>query len=512
MDTVPDNIRCALVRDLFPGQVLDSLRAIAATRPTGVYLVGGTVRDLLIDRRPADLDLTVCCHARAWARELARDCGGTFVELGREEDAARVVYRGESIDFSSFRAGAVNIDQELALRDLRINAMAVAIDPLLADRKCDPDAPLALIDPLGGREDLVQRRIRLCSHRAITDDPLRLIRVFRFAASLDFTVDQETLAEVRSHVDRIERVAVERVSHELELIMATPRAHGAFAEMAETGLLFAIMPELLPGVGMEQPASHHLDVFAHLLEALRQMECILAHPARFYPGRPEIQAWIKQDRHRRQLKWAAFLHDVGKPATYGINEDKGGRITFYYHDHKGADLVKEIGDRLRWPLEDTDRISHLVRLHMRPFFLANDQRQGRLTLKACLRLVREAGEALPALFLVAMADALAGKGTGSPEKMEQELVQLYDRLIRVWQERVAPVQSAQPLLNGHDLMDELGMQPGPLMGEILTRLQNARMEGRVATRSEALALAGRYLREAGVAEQHNRNHNPATPG
>jgi len=488
-------IRCARVRDLFPGQVLESLRTIAVTRPTGVYLVGGTVRDLLLGRRPADLDLTVCCHARAWARELARDCGGTFVELGRDEDAARVVYQGEGIDFSSFRAGAVNIDQELALRDLCVNAMAVAIDPLLANRPCDPDAPLALIDPLGGREDLARRRIRLCSPRAIIDDSLRLVRVFRFAASLDFTVDQDTLTEVRSQVDRIQSVAVERVSHELELIMASPRAHGAFAEMAATGLLFTIMPELVPGVGMEQPASHHLDVFAHLLEALAQIERIVANPAGLYPGRDEIRAWISDGRHRRQLKWAAFLHDVGKPSTYGINEDKGGRITFYYHDHRGADMVREIGTRLRWPLEDIDRISHLVRLHMRPFFLANDQRQGRLTLKACLRLVREAGEALPGLFLVAMADALAGKGTGSPEKMEEELALLYDKLIRVWQERVQPVQSAQPLLNGHDLIDELGLRPGPLMGKILNRLQDARMEGRVATRSEALALAGRYMRE-----------------
>jgi hypothetical protein len=94
-----------------------------------------------------------------------------------------------------------------------------------------------------------------------------------------------------------------------------------------------------------------------------------------------------------------------------------------------------------------------------------------------------------------MADALAGKGTGSPENMEEELALLYDKLLRVWQERVQPVQSAQPLLNGHDLIDELGLRPGPLMGKILNRLQDARMEGRVATRSEALALAGRYMRE-----------------
>ena len=492
---MPRDIACSRVRDLFPEPILAALRGLAATRPGGVYLVGGTVRDLLLGRLAADLDLTVCCHARAWARELANSCGGTFVELGRDEDAARVVYQGESIDFSSFRAGAVTIDQELELRDLRINAMAVALDPLLADHQCSPDTRLALIDPLGGREDLVRRRIRLCAPRAILDDPLRLVRVFRFAASLDFTIDQETLVQVRSRADRIERVAVERVSHELDLIMATPRAHAAFAAMAETGLLFEIIPELLPGVGMEQPASHHLDVFAHLLEALAQMETILAHPDNLYPGRDEIHAWLASEQHRRQVKWAALLHDVGKPATYGINEDKGGRITFYYHDHRGADMVREIGARLRWPLEDSDQISHLVRLHMRPFFLANDQRQGRLTLKACLRLVREAGEALPGLFLVAMADALAGKGEGSPEQMEQELAQLYGRLVQVWQERVQPVQNAKPLLTGHDLMDELGLQPGPFMGEILTRLQHARMEGRIATRSEALALAEAFIRE-----------------
>jgi len=495
MNDLPSYIRSTTVRDLFPGRTLEWLRGLAQHHPRGVYLVGGTVRDLLLGRRPADLDLTVCCHARAWAGELARLSGGTYVELGRDEDAARVVYQGESMDFSSFRAGAANIDQELALRDLRINAMAVALDPLLAGQPCEPDAHLALIDPLGGREDLARRRIRLCSSRSLADDPLRLIRVFRFAAALDFTVDQDTLTEVQSHAEAIGRVAVERVSHELDLVMASPRASQAFAAMAGTGLLFTVFPELLSGVGMEQPASHHLDVFAHLLEALGQMERIQADPDSFFPNREEFVTWLASGRNRRLLKWAALLHDVGKPSTYAINEDKGGRITFYYHDHRGADLVREIGARMRWPLDDTERISRLVRLHMRPFFLANDQRRGSLTLKACLRLVREAGEFLPALFMVAMADALAGKGEASPARMEEELGQLYDRLNTVWRERVRPVRRAKPLLNGHDLIRELGLRPGPAIGSILSRLEEARMEGRISDRREALALADAYRRE-----------------
>ncbi len=486
-------IACSEVLNLFSEDISASLSTIAHGHPSGIYLAGGTVRDLLLGRKPADLDLTVACHGRAWAEELARLTGGTFVELGRNEDAGRVVLRGETIDFSSFRAGAVTIEQELIKRDLTINGLGLCIDSLIRRNGCDDGDVLTVIDPQGGVQDLAIGLIRLCSPQAIVDDPLRLLRVFRFAATLGGAVEEETLAVVKRQKTRIKSVAPERIAHELDLIMAGNRAGSIFALMAETGLLFEIMPELLAGVGMEQPASHHLDVFDHLLETLHQMEQVQRDPGRFFSDHASVMvSWLDRGHHRRLLKWAALLHDVGKPATYGINEDKGGRITFYNHDQEGVSLFTAFAGRLRWSGADTRAVSLLIETHMRPFFLANDQRRGGVSLKACLRLLRKVGDELPGLFMLAMSDALAGKGEGSPEKMEQEVAALFGRLYQVWREHVVPVQREKPLLTGRDLIGKLGLTPGPQFKKILARVEEAQMEHRISTHSQALALAAEY--------------------
>jgi poly(A) polymerase len=483
-------LSCQAVADLFPEGLLAQLAAVHDELAGPVYLTGGTVRDLLLNRKPADIDLTVVRRAKLWAERLAASTGGTYVELGREEDAARVVWQGLDIDFSSFREGAVVIDQELSKRDITINSMALPVEGLLHDPGCRNHDELPVIDPVAGLQDLEDQRVRLTSRQSFRSDPLRMLRVFRFAAALGFTVASEAREQVYLHRQEIERISPERVAHELDLIMASSRAHRAFVDMYECGLLWEILPELRAGLGMEQPASHHLDVFGHCLEALRQMELLLADPAGYFPENTAVmEKYLQVERRAVQLKWAALFHDVGKPATYGINEDKGGRITFYRHDLQGADIFSSIAGRLRWSSRDTKIVGRLIAAHMRPFFLANNQRQGSLSLKACLRLVKSIGAHLPGLFLLAMADALAGKGEGSPEDIEQEVADLFGRLRRVEQENVTPVRSAPPLITGRDLIEELHLSPGPLFRTILAQVEEACMEHTISSREQALALA-----------------------
>lgn len=489
--TVQKCLSAAAVAALFPDNLSEQLATVQKELGGEVYLVGGTVRDLLLGRQPGDLDLTVARDAEQWAKRLRDITGGTYVELGREEDAARVVLRqGLDVDFSSFRAGARTIAEDLEKRDISVNALAVPIHDLLAG---EGQESLPVIDPVGGCADLEQQRIRVVGPTSFADDPLRMLRVFRFAAVLCFTVDMDTLEQIQQQRETIDRVARERVAYELNLIMTSFRAHQAFSEMRECGLLWEILPELRTGQGMDQPASHHLDVFEHCLEALHQMECVLADLSRYFPEtQAEMAGYLRSKQRRVQMKWAALLHDVGKPFTYGINEDKGGRITFYNHDLRGADILKEIAGRLRWAKEDTAVIGQLIAGHMRPFFLANNQRQGKLTFKACLRLVRKIGEHLPGLFLLAMSDALAGKGEASPEAIEQEVAGLFGQLLQVEEKHVTPVRKAPPLITGKDLIEELGLTPGPLFKEILEQVEEAHMEHRISTRAQALALAARY--------------------
>ncbi len=499
-------ITCGSVRALFSAELLQHMAFIAQRQPTGIFLAGGTVRDLLLGRKPADVDLTVACHAKAWAGELAKITGGAYVALGRDEDAARVVWRGEIVDFSSFRAGAATIEQELTKRDVTINALGLCIDPLFTETGCADETEFSVIDPLGGSQDLDKRIIRICSDQSIQEDPLRMLRVFRFSASLGFVIRPETLAEIKTKRELIGRVSVERIATELDYIMATGRAHKVFLQMAATGLLFEVIPELRAGMGMEQPASHHLDVYEHLLETLHQMERIQRQPALFFPDNTKVvEEWLESENHRRQLKWAALFHDIGKPATYGINEDKGGRITFYNHDLQGADIFSSLAGRLRWSKDDIQTVAALIAAHMRPFFLANNARVDKLTLRACLRLVRKIGDLLPGLFMLAMADALAGKGEGSPEEIEQEVASLFARLQQVEEEHVAPVRAANPLLTGGDLIKDLQLEPGPMFRIILEKVEEAQMEHRISTRAEAMALAREYINNVGTLPRVSRD-------
>lgn len=492
MEGEKEKISCDLVKGLFSPKLFECLATVAGKMPSGIYLAGGTVRDLILGKHPVDVDLTVACHARKWATELVRLSGGSYVPLGREEDAARVVRGDEVLDFSSFRDGATSIAQEMTKRDLTINGLGVCIDSLLTGKGCEA---LSVIDPLGGVQDLADGRIRVCSRSSFMEDPLRMLRVFRFAATLDFFIQPETLEAIRQQRERIASVAAERIAHELDLIMASHKAHSAFVQMAETGLLFAVLPELRSGVGMEQPASHHLDVFEHLLETLYQMEQIQRHPGASFPANSTImESWLAKGHRPRLLKWAALFHDVGKPATYGINEDKGGRITFYNHDQQGAEVFRSIAARLHWSKDDTTFVASLIATHMRPFFLANNQRQDGLTLKACLRLIKAVGDRLPGLFLLAMADALAGKGEKSPKAIEAEVAAVFERLQQVQEEHVTPVQTSAPLLTGQDLIEVLQLEPGPVFRQIFELVEEARMEHRVRTRTEALALAVEYVR------------------
>ncbi|WP_310600975.1 HD domain-containing protein [Desulfobulbus sp.] len=485
---------------LLPDWLRAALAAVRAEFGGELYLSGGVVRDLLRGQEPTDIDLTVAAGARTWAGRLATLTQGALVPLGREEDAARVVSRGVTIDIASFREGARTIAEDLMRRDLTVNALACRIDPLLADPPPLSAAPLAVLDPTGGGDDLNLGLIRVTGVESLSSDPLRLLRVFRFAALLGFAIETETLAQVGRQGHLVKTVAPERVAYELDLIMATNVAATTMEAMAASGLLWAVIPELAAGIGMAQPKSHHLDVWEHSLEALRQMERIVATPDAFFPAcGEEMIASLQDPRQRLRLKWAALLHDLGKPATMGLREDKGGRITFYNHDRVGARMFAELALRLRWSNEARAWVSRLIEGHMRPFHLANVARTGSLTLRAAIRMLRAAGDTLEGLFLLAMADSLAGQGTERIEGMEGELAELYRHLQRIKAEHVTPVRSTPPLLTGRDLIDRLHLPPGPLFKRILAAIEEAHMTGEVGDAEGALRLAKTMAAQEGAA-------------
>ncbi len=443
------------------------------------YVAGGAVRDWLLGRLAHDLDFTLSAGAIAFARRLAARLGGAFVLLDQDEDVARVVWQGLELDFSGFRQGSSTIEEDLGYRDFTVNALAVQVDPASGALL----APWTIIDPTAGLADLRAGIIRPAGPASLADDPLRLLRAYRFRAELGFTLEADTIARIRASVAAIQGVAAERITQEFDRIMAAPHGAGVVAEMAESGLLFTVIPELAAGSGMAQPASHHLDVAGHALETLASMEAVLADPARFFPAEhDELLPYLTAPGRLVMLKWAALLHDLGKPAAHRL---RGGRITFYNHDRIGAELGRAVAERLRFSRERRNALCRLIGHHMWPFHLNNSRRKTGITARASLRLIKSIGDDLPGLFLLAMSDSLAGQGPQKPAGMEAALADLYREIMLVARQRVRPLLARPPLLNGHDLQRLFGLAPGPGLGRLLAGLEQAQVEGLVNSRQEA---------------------------
>jgi len=476
--------------------LLVKIKKIAGNEP--VWVAGGPVRDLALGRNFLDLDLVVPQDAIHLARRFAEKYGGTFLVLHDEEGVARVVIKKAIVDFSQFRGNAETIEQDLLLRDFSINGMALSLEDfayfLKQGSKLEEilDSP-ALIDPVKGREDLKQGLIRAISRKNLEDDPLRLVRAFRFMAELGFKIEDLTLKWIQELAPLIRNPAPERVDHELHLIMASNSAAKAFKAMLDVGLLFELFPEIEQMSGVDQPGFHHLDVLGHSIEALRCMEKLIKDPCIKFSNCEKIKHWLKHNGEKiPALKWAAFFHDVGKPVCKG---QKGERVTFYEHDSAGANILKEIAKRLRWPKKRTEFAALLIRLHMRPFHLLNDLRKSGPTKRAMRRLIKEIGDDYPALFLLAMADSMAGKGPLKPPELDDELARLWEKIDHFHQNTLKPVKSRPRLLTGNDLQQIFGLPQGPLIGQILDAIEEAQVEGKINNKQQAISLVTAFLKD-----------------
>ncbi len=472
-----------------PPEVLAALKRVIKRRGVRLFLVGGTVRDWLLGRATHDLDIAAAGPVRPLAELLRQELGGgALIDLSATDDEViRVVWHGEQVDFSSFRAGVASIEEDLGLRDFTINSLAV----LLTENEATE-----ILDPTGGLADLQARRIRHCPG-AFAADPLRMLRGYRLAATLGFDIEPDTAAEIGKKAQLIAKAAAERISYELRIIFGSTRTAQTLAEMHRVGLLRLLLPVLYEGERVEQPAFHHLDVLDHSFLALEMMEKIIAKPDSHYGPDAAIARYLEDGDARISLKWAALLHDVGKPATREYPAEGEGRVTFYRHDEVGREIFERFAERSRWSNADTERCAGLIAMHMHPFHLVNLQMErGRITRRAAVKLCRRAGEDLPGLFLLAMADSLASQGELKPAGMEQELKLLYDTVRETYREFIEPMLRGPRLITGRDLIEHFGLTPGPLFSEILSELEIAQVEGAVVDRQTALTWVGAYLSQA----------------
>jgi poly(A) polymerase len=460
------------------------LGELAAARSVEIYLVGGSVRELALGRAIQDLDLAVSAQTLELAQDLAAALGGTYVLLDEAERTARVVWHGEILDLAEFRAP--NLEGDLEGRDFTLNALAVSLRAVLGQ------GPPGLIDPLGGLEDLARGRLRMVAAENLSDDPLRLLRAYRFAATHGFQITAETAAAIRRAAPEFSRVAAERVHHELFLLLAAPAVAPVLEAMEVVGLLGQVFPELEDMKGVEQNGYHHLDVYGHSLATVAALEEVLAAPEAFFGEMAApVARYAGQPSKTALLKLAALFHDAGKPQVQERRSDPE-RFTFYYHEKVGQEIFSRVAARLRCSQAEIKTVATLIQVHMRPCLLLPALRERELSFRALGRLVRAARPELPGLFALAMADSLAGQGPLKPADSEAVLADLADAAYEFLTERLEPAERHPKLVSGHDLI-RLGLAPGPRFRQLLTAVEEAQWEGMVRTREEALEMVRRLL-------------------
>lgn len=464
------------------------------------YLVGGSVRDLIINSPPVDYDLTVDKDPASVADLLARRIGGHIVLLGgRDHPLYRVVGRNNFIiDISQMKGR--DIVEDLSERDFSVNAMACR----LTDG--------TIIDPAGGIQDLRNGIIRMLNTHTFDDDPLRLLRAYRMAACLNFQIDGPTRLKIREKADLIQSVAGERLWNELQQILSTPASHHQICAMSRDGLLTSLFPELIPLKTCTPNRHHILDAYNHSLSAFSALETIFTSPRNHLSRADEADNVVMHvqktsNEIRILLKVSILLHDLGKPETRRMGTD--GEVHFYEHAGRGADLVHRITERLRMSSRQSDHVDAMVRYHQEPLqlYLAY-QKNKKLSPRVKARFYSKHKWLSPYLLMHSLADEMGKTSTHPHEVCRTDTAGFLRGMLESYVEDVAPRQrtsgqkisgqktSGQKisgLINGRDLMLHLNLKPSPIIGRLLMEVETAYLAGEIHNRNDAIALAKRYL-------------------
>lgn len=480
-----------------PGLPEPLRRILPAFAGDAVWLVGGAVRDLLLQRETDDYDFAVDGDAQALGRRLANELGADYYDLDPERGAGRMLLtvapgRRLTLDFAPLRGGSIRAD--LLARDFTLNAMAIPLH--------DSD-PAALHDPRGGAGDLRARLLRACTPTSVADDPIRAVRAVRLATEFGLRIDSDTAAQVRSAGGRLAEVSAERSRDELFRLLGLRDAGAGVRRLDHLGLLEQLAPELTPLRGLEQPPPHAYDAFEHSLataDRLADLLALLAGPpeeevagdlteaaalaglGRFRPGLTEIVEFSPSFGRRRRalLLWTALLHDIGKAQSQGRDSD--GRIHFFGHETLGARLAVEASRRLRLSEVEVAEVEMGVLHHLRPAWLEAD---GPATPRSVYRFFRAAESVGVSVVLLSLADLLARYLPPVPPDVWQRRVATAGRLLEGWFEDRERTVSPPPLLRGQDVMRLSGLAPGPGVGRILEALREAQASGEVRDLEQA---------------------------
>ena len=449
------------------------------------YLVGGSIRDFLMGKTTYDRDIAIK-GAEDFAKKTASKFDATLITLDSENKIYRVVLKDKVnyLDISELQGA--NIEEDLKRRDFTINAIAYD----LAENK--------FIDVTGGREDLKNGILRHIKEENFKDDPLRILRAFRFYALTGFEMSDELQYAIKKYLPLALNPSPERISYEIMKLFGGKYTDKALLKMDEAGLLEKIFPCIIDVKKVPPNTHHHLDLLHHVIETVRQIELIYEESDGFikthlnstdFGGFPRIN----------HLKLAGFLHDIGKFSTWTLENGKcrkeeclynkteclncNARHRFIKHDDLGSKMVIPILKNLKFSKKQIEYISCMIKNHIYPSSVISSPD---LNDKTMMRYIRKMENNVIDNIILAKADRLSARGQAVSEEIVQNNINGLNKLLNFYLEKKDTLKPLPKLLDGNEIMDILKINQSPVLGEIIMSLKEAQLNGDITTTSEAV--------------------------
>lgn len=483
-------------RDVKPGSVivrpgkvrlLDRVGATADRLRVPVFAVGGYVRDFLLDRPCKDIDFLVLGDGLKFAEEVCRDLKVRRHVVFEKFTTAMVPYRGWRLDFVGARrekydresrkpqVEAASMEEDLARRDFTVNALAIALNSSNFGR---------LIDLFDGLRDLRDKILRtpLEPEATFSEDPLRIMRAIRFATQLGFGIERRTLEAVGPMRERLSIVSQERITDEFWKILSTGRPSVGLRLLYVTRVMDVIFPELSALAGAEQKGRyHHKNILEHTLTVVDNLAVETPDPV---------------------VRFAALVHDIAKPRVKRFDAEAGW--TFHGHEDLGAQMVRSIGRRMRLPTEVVSKVAKLVRLHMRPINLTDDE----VTDSALRRLIVQAGEDREDLLALCRADITSA----NPKKVARYLAD-FDKMVARMGEVMEKdrLRAFQSPVRGDEIMELCNLEPGPIVGKLKRAIEEAILDGIIPNEHDAARAYLLEIKDKMISESQALNRPGGPP-
>ncbi|MBU1024218.1 HD domain-containing protein [bacterium] len=465
----------------------------ASRRSIGAYLIGGFIRDALLGKNPKDADLmfTGEGNAELIGKLICEKFGSTLVKFEKHMVVFRITVEDRQVDLADLYDKTISEDQ--VRRDFTINSLAVDVGSFV--QIPNPDIS-DILDVNDGLSDLQNGIIRINSKEVIADDPLRIVRMFRFEKQLGFDIDVSSLNAIDDNIDKLADVSGERVRDELFQVLSHPKAYNTIEKMNNAGVLAEIFPDVEKMRGVTQNEYHHLDVLDHTMSAINQFETVVEFQdpiTSLY--RDELTGIINDgfvpNRSRASLmKLALLFHDIGKPETRAIRED--GKVTFIGHDKLGLKIIKPYLDYLHLSNREVHYIISLVEGHLRPGFINLDSPA---LSKAIFRFFDRFNDIGVDLVLFSIADRLAAQGEMVDDAVNEQHNQISSILLDAYFNKNKLLVRPTELANGDDLMRELSLQAGKRIGILLKVIKEGQASGEVSTYDDAIEYAKNFMKD-----------------